>query len=512
MTGAAARFLQGLARYGTGCARANQLGFRALGLVYFIAFASCAAQMDGLVGANGILPFADWLRAIRPQVAQAGYHHVPTLLWLWPSDTALHACLWAGMLVAVLLVAGFAPPLTAFLLWLFYLSATVAGQIFWSYQWDSLLLESGLLAVVAAPWRWRMRWRAPDEPPRIAVFLFHALVFKLMFLSGWAKLASGDPAWRNLTALVYHYGTQPLPIWTSWYAAQLPVWVQRFCCFVMFGIELALPFAIWLGRRWRATAASGFVLLMALVAATGNFAFFNLLTAVLCIWLVPDASWNAAAGFLLRIMPSAIRARISPASPAPRAATRSARVFAGAIGTALALGTALVFTGALRAPVPWPAAAVRWKDAIAPLRSVNDYGLFAVMTTSRPELIIEGSWDGERWFEYEFRWKPGDTSVRPRLVAPHQPRLDWQLWFAALGEPRGHPWLQNLAYRLMQNEPAVLDLLAYNPFEQTAPRYVRVARYQYRFASRREREEEFRWWTRAYKGLYLPPTEMRRSP
>ena len=513
MTFGPQRIVCWLEGYGAGYARANQLGLRALGLVYFIAFASFAVQADGLVGAHGILPFADWLGAIRPQVKAAGYHSVPTLLWLWPSDAALHICLWAGMLCAALLMAGFVPLLCAILLWALYLSVSIAGQVFWSFQWDILLLEAGLLAILAAPWRLRMRWRQPDEPPRVAVFLFHLLVFKLIFLSGWVKLASKDPVWANLTALTYHYWTQPLPIWTAWFASKLPVWFQRFCCFVMFGIELALPFAIWLGARLRAGAAVGIVLLMALIAATGNYTYFNLLTAVLCIWLVPDSLWNAGAGFLQRAAPRFVRARLpAPVAPTLRAAAPHARAIVWLPGAMIAMGSVVILCGALRIAVPWPVPVGRFMEAVAPLRSINGYGLFAAMTTSRPELIIEGSWDGERWFEYEFRWKPGDVSARPRLVAPHQPRLDWQMWFAALGGPPGPPWLHRFVYRLLLNEPAVLDLLAFNPFEQKPPRFIRVTRYQYRFASRLEREENSLWWTRTHRDIFLPPTELNVHP
>ncbi|HMP77550.1 MAG TPA: lipase maturation factor family protein [Kiritimatiellia bacterium] len=551
------RLVQSVKGYGTGYARANQLGLRALGLVYFVAFASYLVQADGLVGANGVLPFADWLRAIQPQVAEVGYWRIPTLLWLWPSDTALHVCLWAGLALAVALMAGLAPvPATAGL-WALYLSVVVAGRTFWGFQWDNLLLEAGLLAVLASPWRWRMRWRAPDDPPRLVVFLFHWLVFRLMFLSGYVKLASRDAAWWDLTALTYHYWTQPLPVWTAWYANLLPVWVQKFSCFVMFGIELGLPFFIWLGGRARAFAAAAFVFLMLLIAATGNYTFFNLLTALLCIWLVRDAWWNAVAVHLGRWKtrssafaeatadsPPASGGVSSSGAPHPgplpvgegvgmlpllgerggvRAEssgaegvdgklsmgvpvwTRLTREWVWAPGLVIVGVSAVFFLGSLRVRVPWPGWVGGAVDRVAPFRSVNSYGLFAVMTKTRPEIVLEGTWDGERWFAYEFRWKPGDPGERPRWVAPHQPRLDWQMWFAALGTREGNPWLINLMVRLLQNEPDVLALLLYNPFEQQPPVQVRAVRYDYRFTTRAERAATGAWWAREYKDLYCPP-------
>lgn len=502
-------FFKWIAGYGTDCARANQLGLRALGAVYFIAFVSYLVQADGLIGAKGILPFAEWLQTIRPQVAEAGFRYVPTLLWLWPTDAGLHAALWAGIVFSVLLIAGFVPVFSTAALWALYLSVTVVGRVFWNFQWDNLLLEAGLLAVLAAPWRWRMRWHAPDEPSRLAVFLFHFLLFKLMFMSGWVKLASHDAAWRKLTALTYHYWTQPLPIWTAWYANQLPLWFQKFSCFAMFGIELILPFLIWLGGRARLIAACGFVLLMTLIAATGNYTFFNLLTAVLCIWLVRDPSWN----FIFAAVASRLRRfGARDATPVVRPAVRFSRAWVWAPGLVIALVSATIMLATFRVPVRWPRGVGRIVSAAAPFRSINGYGLFAVMTKSRPEIVLEGTWDGQRWFPYEFRWKPGDVSERPHLVAPYQPRLDWQMWFAALGSKEGNPWLLNLMVRLMQNEPTVLNLMAYNPFEQCPPAQIRAMRYEYRFTTRAEREETGAWWVSESKDLYCPPFRINPSP
>lgn len=511
------RFLQRLAQsirgYGTGYARVNQLGLRLLGVIYLIAFVSYDVQAEGLIGANGILPFAEWLTAIRPRVEEIGFHHVPTLLWFAPTDEALRICLRAGALFSLLLILGILPWLSAIALWALYLSVVTVGRIFWSYQWDNLLLEAGFLAILAAPWRLRMRWRAPDEPPRLAIFLIHWLVFRLMFLSGYVKLASGDEAWRNLTALTYHYWTQPLPIWTAWYAHQLPLWFHKASCAAMFVIELACPFLIWLGGRARAVAGISFIALMALIAATGNYTFFNLLTAVLSLWLIRDDLWAAAK----RVRGRAVLlcnwvARREQEFPVPRAVRLARGLASIALGMPVLLLSAVLFLFAIRVPVSWPTWVRTVLEATAPFRTVNTYGLFAVMTKQRPEIILEGTWDGQAWFPYEFRWKPGDVALRPRLVAPHQPRLDWQMWFAALGSRQGNPWLIQLMARLLQNEPAVLDLLAYNPFEQRPPLAVRAVRYDYRFATPAERKELGVWWMRDYKDLYCPPIQLHPMP
>lgn len=514
MKAAFQRLLRSVARYGTGYARVNQLGLRLLGLVYFIAFASYTVQADGLIGGRGVLPFAEWLSALRPQVEQAGYHHVPTLLWLNPTDEALHACLWAGMALGILLTAGVLPLPCLIGLWVLYLSVVTVGRVFWSFQWDNLLLEAGFVGILAAPWRLCMRWRAPDDPPRLSVFLFHWLVFRLMFLSGYVKLASGDESWRNLTALTYHYWTQPLPIWTAWFVNLLPTWIHKFSCFVMFVIELGCPFLIWLGGRARAFAAVSFIALMVLIAATGNYTFFNLLTATLALWLVRDSVWREG---LALAGPRVSRAlaqllAIAPLSSEPRLRRIARHAWIVAPAIPILIVSTAYFVTALRIQVPWPGWVGRMAQIADPFRSINNYGLFAVMTKSRPEIILEGSWDGQRWYAYEFRWKPGDISMRPRLVAPHQPRLDWQMWFAALGNRQGNPWLVHLMIRLLQNEPAVLKLLAYNPFEQRPPAMVRAVRYEYRFSTRAERAAHGVWWMRDVKDLYCPPIQFSQSP
>jgi hypothetical protein len=472
-------------------ALANHIALRALGLVYLVAFVSYWVQADGLIGRNGILPFAEWMNAIRPQVELVGYRKLPTLLWLHPSDAFLHLLFALGTGCALLLAAGWLPLPATLALWVLYLSVTVVGRQFLGFQWDNLLLEVGLLAVLAAPWRLRLRWGADPEPPRAAIWLLRWLAFRLMFFSGWVKLASHDVVWGNLTALPYHYETQPLPTWTAWYAHLLPLWFHKFCCFVMFVIELGLPFLLALPRRARHLAAGGFALLMVLIIATGNYTYFNWLTLVLCVWLVDDDAWRAL-----------LRRRAAPPAPAPAPRLQRALVVFPAM--ALAVVSVALVAASLRVVVRWPAAVQRLVQEAEPLRSVNAYGLFAVMTTTRPEIVVEGSPDNEHWFAYDFKWKPGDLARRPGFVAPHQPRLDWQMWFAALGRREGHPWFMSFLGRLLRNEPSVLALLEHNPFPERPPVAVRAMLYQYRFATRAERAATGTWWRRELRGVYCP--------
>ena len=265
---------------------------RGLGVVYVSAFGSLAVQLDGLIGSRGILPAAEFLDRAG-QVLGTGpatYWRLPTLFWLDASDRALHGVCWGGLGLGVLVIAGILPGPCLALLWLFYLSLTVAGQVFLGYQWDSLLLEAGLLALLLTPWCLRLD-RSSDLPGPFAVWMFRWLVFRLMFQSGVVKLTSGDPVWWTWKALDYHYQTQPLPTWTSWYFHQMPAWFQALSLAFMFYAELVAPFFIFGPRILRRIGFMSLVLFQALIAATGNYGFFNLLTAILCLSLLDDRDW-----------------------------------------------------------------------------------------------------------------------------------------------------------------------------------------------------------------------------
>ncbi len=482
------------------------LFLRLLGIVYLIAFVSLWTQVHGLIGERGILPAADYLQRAAAQLGPERLWLLPTVGWLGAGDAALTRLCAAGTAASVLLVVGIAPAIALALLWALYLSLVVLGQDFLSFQWDLLLLEAGFLAIFLAPKRPLLPGLSREPPvSRLAHGLLRWLLLRFMIMSGGVKLISGDAAWHNLTALTFHYQTQPLPVWTSWYAHQLPVWFHKLSCAGMFVIELAAPLLIFARRRLRHLACALLVGLQLLIAATGSYTFFNLLTIALCVLLLDDE-------LLVRRVPKRWRQRVSERAPAPAAVLASPRqgvVLAGAavllllsgLQTARTLGLA----DALSSPVDGMLAAV------APLRTINGYGLFAVMTTQRPEIVIEGSNDGQTWKPYEFRWKPGDLTRRPRLVAPHQPRLDWQMWFAALSTFRREPWLAGLLRRLLEGEPQVLRLLARDPFQGTPPRYVRAQLYDYRFTDAQTRRATGQWWRRELLGPYSPVLSLPRG-
>lgn len=457
---------------------------RLLGAIYLLAFISYGVQARGLVGAHGILPAAQILPQVRQMLGPDAWHLWPTLLWLRPDDSMIFGLVWAGIGCAVLILLGMVQPLALLGAWAAYLSLVVAGQDFYSFQWDILLLEVGLLATFVAPWAWRPTIKA-RAPGRLAHFLLIWLLFRLMFSSGVVKLSSGDPTWANLTALQYHYWTQPIPNPIAWLFAQAPAWFQTVSAAGMFVVELGLPFLVFLPRRPRMIAFWGFLGLQAFIEITGNFGFFNLLTIGLALLLVDDAIW-----------PAALRNARGPAVQWTRWVLPLPAVAYLAISLVPLAGAFRTMPGVL-APVAYV------YEQIAPFRSINGYGLFATMTTSRPEITIQGSMDGVSWEDYVFKYKPGPLHRPPPFVAPYMPRLDWQMWFASLQDVRGTPWMGLFVQRLFEAQPDVLALLAYDPFHGQPPRYIRAQLDDYRFTTFAEKRSSGDWWRKEPAAIYF---------
>ena len=483
-----------------------------LGIIYLIAFVSLWVQISGLFGHNGIVPVASNMAALKEvareqHIGLSRFFRVPTLCWISASDGFLDFQCAAGTVLALLVVFGIAPAPCLFLLWLIYLSLCVVGEPFLSFRWDILLLEAGFLAIFFAPLQWLPRHPLREKPPsRIVLWLLRWLLFKLMFQSGVVKLSSGDPTWRNGTALNFHFETQPLPTWVGWYAHQMPHWVHRSDLWVLFVIELGIPFLIFFPRRPRQLACLAFLALQLFILLTGNYCFFNLLTMVLCITLLDDAA-------LQKCLPRRWCACPPSPHPAIKSAWRAVRAALLAVLVAVVAMTSFVQFFATFRVTPWlPPPLVPVYQFLAPFRSFNSYGLFAVMTTSRPEIIVEGSYDGKNWLPYEFKYKPGDLNRRPAFVEPHQPRLDWQMWFAALGDYRNNPWFVNFCVRLLQGSPQVLALMEKNPFPKAPPKYIRATVYYYRFTDRAMRRKTGNWWKRRPGIIYLPMVSLPSSP
>lgn len=476
---------------------ARAVFLRALGVIYAIAFASFGVQARGLIGEDGILPVAPTLRGVRERLDFIDLAQIPTVFWLGASDGALVGASVLGVLLGVAVTLGFGPRWALFGAWSLYLSIVTIGSPFMDFQWDLLLLETGLLAIaLAPPGLWPER-RGAAPPPRWALVVFWFLLFKLMVLSGVVKLLSGDPTWRDFTALQYHYWSQPLPTWTSAYVHALPGWVHRVSTFVMYAIELGAPVLIFFGRGGRRFAALALTSLQLIILSTGNYGFFNYLTAALGILLVDDVLWA-------RLFPAAVMRWLQrPAIPSRFAGLRREAGLSFALAHLTLSASEMVFSVL---PNHTPALARAWARTLAPLRSINSYGLFRVMTTTRPEIILEGTIDGVQWRPYELRWKPGDVTRPPRFVAPHQPRLDWQMWFAALGQcmHRSNQWVLALQLRLLEGNERVLSLFEGDPFDGELPQKLRTTVYEYRFASPEERSRTGAFWTRTRTGPYCP--------
>ncbi len=317
------------------------------------------------------------------------------------------------------------------------------------------------------------------------------------------KLASGDPNWRNLMALTFHYQTQPLPTWLGWYASQLPLWFQKFSCATTFVIELGTPFLIFAPRQLRFAGSAAIATLQILILLTGNYTFFNFLTLALCLLLLDDFA-------VQKILPQKFTRHFS-VNPEP-AIVNQFRRWPKAVIIPIAAVFAVVSLSQVASLFGprfglWVPAAI-FEREFGSLRTINGYGLFAVMTTKREEIVIEGSNDGVNWRPYEFKYKPGDVNRCPRFVEPFQPRLDWQMWFAALGTAQQNPWFGNFCERLLQGSPAVLALLEKNPFPDQPPRYIRAELYDYHFTNFAERRVTGAWWKRKLAGEYMPPISL----
>jgi predicted DCC family thiol-disulfide oxidoreductase YuxK len=467
-------------------ALATEFFLRALGIIYLIAFVSFGVQASGLIGSHGIYPVAHTIEALRRYYGEAAFRVLPTLFYVNASDRFVAAVWISGAITGVLLALGVARRAACLGAFILYLSISTVGQTFMSFQWDALLLEAGFLAIFLG-WSNMVPW------------MFRWLLFRLMFMSGVVKLASGDSTWRALTAMRYHYQTQPLPTPLAWYMHQLPARSQSFTTGVVLAVELGVPWLIWFPRRVRLLAAGILIIFQVLILLTGNYAFFNLLTIALCLWLVDDARWLKGLATRATVSRFIARAR-------ERWRERTKSVPKMAIGTGFAILILFVSLGEVTGPI------LHWRlpgsDAalatLAPFEIVNSYGLFAVMTTTRLEIVLEGSNDGQNWRAYEFKYKPGDVKRAPRWVAPHQPRLDWQMWFAALADYQQNPWLLRFMLRLLQDAPEATRLLASNPFRGAPPDYVRALVYEYRFTSWTERRATGAWWVREYRGEFLP--------
>ncbi len=462
------------------------LFLRALGLIFLSAFYSFAFQIHGLIGERGILPADEYLALVHrelPGIRQLWY--APTLLWVNAGDTALTLLVAAGLVCSLLLVANIAPKLTVALCTLLFLSCIAALQDFSSYQSDGMLLEAGFLSIFFAPRGVRPKLGATHPPSAFSLFMLRWEWFRIYFESGVVKLASGDPHWRDLTAMDEYYQNGPLPTWIGWYVQHLPHWYHAGTVIFTLLVELLIVWAVFLPRPFRLTCAAIVTALQVGIIATANYAFLNYLVLVLGVLLLDDR-------LLARWLPMPAEASATPRGrhPITQWAER------GVLGYLLCATVVAFFVQS--AFSSW----TRPFRVLDPFRFANAYGLFAVMTEARYEIEFQGSLDGALWVAYPFRYKPQDPREHPGIYAPYQPRFEWNLWFASLGPWQQSPWVVQAQQRLIEGSPAVLRLFKRDPFAGKRPALVRTVLWQYWFTDFATKRKTGAWWRRTEIGPF----------
>jgi hypothetical protein len=450
-----------------------------LAVNFLIAWASLGAQVDVLIGSRGLLPLAPFLAAARARGLDM--MQVPTVFWLDASDAALHAGIWIGAALSAAALLGIRPRLCTGLATALYLSYASAGRTFLSFQWDNLLLECGLLAL----------FLPTERPAPWAHTLFRILLFKLYWESGIAKWQSYLGDWQSGSAMRFYYETAPLPAWPAWYAHHLPVWWHHLESWVVLVLELVLPFFFFGPRLLQLSSCAALTAFQLINLATSNYGFFVYLALALHVFLLTDRDVGRLAAPLRRWGPARAAPARPPCSAAPR--QRLLRIAGAAAVTAIFVGVSALDAIAAFVPTPraWQRFAAPLQALYEPWRLINTYHLFGHITEERiePEFQVES--DGA-WRTFDLHYKPGPVQRAPAFVAPHQPRVDFQLWFYGLSFQHGTP-----AY-----VAALLDRLCHDPaaaqplFVETLPpnpEAVRIEFWRYRFSPR---DEPRAWWTR----------------
>jgi hypothetical protein len=458
---------------------------RLLGAVYLLAFLSTLNQFRALCGERGLLPAPEFLRV-------AGFRRAPSLFHFRYSDRLASVAAGAGMVLSAAVVAGLPDrvPLPVAMavwagLWGLYLSFVNAGQTFYGFVWEMLLLEAGFLAIFLG--------NASIAPPILIVFLLRWVLFRLEVGAGLIKVRH-DPAWRDLTALYYHHETQPIPNRFSWRFHHLPEGVHKLEVAGNHFAQLVVPFGLFCPQPVASIAGLVVIVTQLWLTASGNFAWLNLLTIALATTALDG-----------RVLGAALPVHHGALGAGPWWFTASV--------VALTLVMAVLSVRPARNMVSKQQV---MNAAYNRFFLGNTYGLFGRITRVRAEVVLEGA-DDERlgpdtvWKAYEFKAKPGAPARRPRQVAPYHLRLDWLMWFAAISPLYAEAWFVPLVMRLLENDAATLRLLAGNPFAERPPRYVRARLYTYRFTTPEERRQTGNWWSRQLVGEYLPPVT-RRGP
>ena len=455
---------------------------RGLGLIYLIAYLVAVNQFRPLLGEHGLLPVPLFINRI-------AFRSAPSLFFLFPNDTAFAIAAWTGVALACAVLFGLSERygfwLSAavwFVLWAVYLSFVNVGQVFYGFGWESMTLEAGFYAIflgnrssapLAAPF-WMLRW----------------MLFRVMFGAGLIKMR-GDPCWKDLTCLDYHFETQPMPNPVSWYFHSQPAWMHHGGVLFNHFAELIVPFGYFAPQPFATIAGLLTILFQSLLLVSGNLSFLNLLTIVLAI---PTLD----ARLLHKLVP------IHPPELHPPA--RTLRYATAGLAVLVAL---LSIPPALNMLSPGQLMNYSYN----PLQLVNTYGAFGSIGKTRYQVIVEGTaeaalTDSTQWREYQFKGQPGDSRQMPPQIAPYHLRLDWLMWFASMSQFSDEPWFVNFMAKLLQGDRAILSLLRSNPFPDHPPQYVRARLFVYRFTNAQERKRTGAWWTREFVAMYFPEVSL----
>lgn len=456
---------------------------RGIALTYLVAFLVAANQFRALLGERGLLPVPEFIKYFR-------FKDAPSLFYFFPHDTAFAIVAWVGVGLSLLALFGVterfgtvASMIAWGLLWMLYLSFVNVGQTFYSFGWESILLEAGFFAIFLGG--------ATTAAPVLVIWMFRWLLFRIMFGAGLIKLR-GDPCWRDLTCLFYHFETQPMPNPLSWFFHWLPKWVHKGGVAFNHFVELIVPFGYFAPQPVAAIAGGFTIIFQGVLLISGNFSWLSFITAILAFATFDNRVISALTG-------------MTPAAVAP------VQFVHHTIVLWLAAFVVIVSYHPIRNLFSKRQA---MNANYNPFHIVGTYGAFGSITRPRYEIVIEGTEEAAltpstTWREYEFKGKPGDLKRMPGQFAPYHLRLDWLMWFAGFSSSPGeHPWIIRLCEKFLQNDAATMKLIKRNPFPGAPPRHVRARRYLYQFTTPAERRETKVWWKREFVHEYIRPVSL----
>lgn len=466
---------------------------RLLGVVYAIAFLVAINELVPLIGSHGLLPLDIYLKQVSEALGShgAGFIRLPSLFWFWHSDTALLTVSWLGLILSLVVIAGYANAPLLGVLWFLYMSIVHAGQDWYGYGWEIQLTETGFLAMFLCPLV-AMRPFPKRPPPFIIIVLFRWLIFRIMLGAGLIKYR-GDAIWRNGTALYYYFETQPIPgPLTRWFHF-LPHLLLRMGVWFNWLAELIAPFFAFWPRLGRHIAGVIMILLQLFIMLSGNLSFLNWLTIIPALACFDD-------GFWAKLLPKRL---VKKAEDAETNAEESVPM----LTTSWVIAVLIAFLS-IQPVLNMFSTTQVMNGSFDPFDLVNTYGAFGSVGQQRTNVVFEGTMDEHPsdtsdWKPYIYRGLPVLLDKPSPQIAPYQLRLDWQMWFAAMSSADQYPWTYNLAWKLLHNDHDALSLFAQNPFPNKPPRYVRAVLYLYKFA--KPGNPEYHIWERAAINEWIPP-------